>query len=194
MEFAEQSEPEVLVVADAAAWREWLDDHEGVSDGIWLRLAKKGVVTPTSLTYAEALEEALCSGWIDGQRKSHDETTFRQRFTPRRARSMWSKRNVDHVARLLEQGRMRARGLSEVEAAEGDGRWDRAYAGAASAAVPDDLVAALEARAGAWQRFTALGGQERYAILHQLMTAPNDQTRARRLERFVEQLSDSEQG
>ncbi|MBD3778267.1 MAG: hypothetical protein IE923_03250, partial [Micrococcales bacterium] len=138
-----------MTVPDVAAWRAWLDAHEADSDGVWLVLAKKGVTDPTSLTYAEALDEALCSGWIDGQRRGGDATTFRQRFVPRRARSLWSQRNVQHVARLVAEGRMRERGQAEVDRARADGRWERAYAGQASAEVPADLLAALDAVPGA---------------------------------------------
>lgn len=184
-----QDTSDVLVVADVAAWRTWLDGNEDSLDGVWLLLAKKGTVSPTSLTYAEALDEALCSGWIDGQRKRQDEATFRQRFTPRRSRSVWSRRNQEHVARLVEQGRMRARGQREIDRAKADGRWDRAYAGAATAEVPDDLAAALRASPGARARFDALSSQDRFAILAQLMTASREATRARRLERAVARLA-----
>ncbi len=187
-----QETPDIVVVADCHAWRAWLDQHEHTSDGVWLLLAKKGIRSPTSLTYAEALDEALCSGWIDGQRKAHDEVTFRQRFTPRRSRSVWSQRNVEHVARLIAQGRMRPRGQAEIDRAQADGRWDRAYAGAATATVPDDLAAALAAVPGARARFDALNGQDRYAILHRLMTAATEATRARRLERLVATLLDGD--
>ncbi|MCC2309791.1 YdeI/OmpD-associated family protein [Cellulomonas chengniuliangii] len=189
MPAATRRAPLELVVADRAAWRAWLDAHEDDADGVWLLLAKKGTSSPTSLAYAEALDEALCSGWIDGQRRGHDAATFFQRFTPRRARSIWSARNVEHVARLLDEGRMRARGLREVDRAQGDGRWDRAYAGAATAAVPEDLRAALLAAPGAQARFDAMTGQDRYALLHQLMTASTETVRARRLERLVEALN-----
>ena len=184
-----QDTSDVLVVADVAAWRTWLDGNEDGSDGVWLLLAKKGTVSPTSLTYAEALDEALCSGWIDGQRRRHDEATFRQRFTPRRSRSAWSRRNQEHVARLVEQGRMRARGQREIDRAKADGRWDRAYAGAATAEVPDDLAAALRASPSAGARFDALSSRDRFAILAQLMTASREATRARRLERAVARLA-----
>ncbi len=180
--------PGVVVVADAVAWRAWLDANEGVSDGVWLLMAKKGTVSPTSLTYAQALDEALCSGWIDGQKRGHDEATFRQRFTPRRPRSLWSERNVQHVARLIGEGRMRPRGQREVDGALADGRWDRAYAGSATATVPADLAAALVASPAAQERFDSLNGQNRYAVLHPLMTAPNEATRLRRLERLVAML------
>src|SRR5699024_2357029 len=126
------------IVADVTAWRAWLDTHEQQQEGVWLMLAKKGTIEPTTLTYAQALDEALCSGWIDGQKRSFDAATFLQRFTPRRPRSIWSARNVEHVARLQAEGRMRDRGLAEVAAAQADGRWERAYAGQATALVPDD--------------------------------------------------------
>lgn len=182
-------DPEPLCFADAAAWRTWLDANEDVSDGVWLLLAKKGTVTPTSLSYAQALDEALCSGWIDGQRKSHDEVTFRQRYTPRRPRSIWSQRNVEHVARLIDEGRMRERGHAEIEKAQADGRWERAYAGQAAAEVPADLAAALQARPGARERFDSLTSAERYSILHPLMIATSDAGRQRRIERTVDDLT-----
>lgn len=179
---------EPFVVADVAAWRAWLDAHEDTSDGVWLVLAKKGTVEPTSLTYAQALDEALCSGWIDGQKRSHDAVTFLQRFTPRRARSMWSQRNVEHVARLVAEGRMRPRGQGEVDRARADGRWDRAYAGSATMTVPDDLAAALAAVPAAGEAFSALSSQARYSVLHPVVTAATAQTRARRIERAVAAL------
>ncbi|MBM9468710.1 YdeI/OmpD-associated family protein [Nakamurella leprariae] len=183
------TEPEPLTVADVAAWRAWLNRHEDDSDGVWLTLAKKGVTVPTSLTYAQALPEALCSGWIDGQAKRLDDQTYRQRFTPRRKRSLWSQRNVGFVAGLIEQGRMRPRGHTEIERAKADGRWDRAYAGPASAQVPEDLIAALAARPDAGERFEALSGQDRYLLLHQLMTATTPAVRAARLQRIVAGLA-----
>lgn len=178
----------VLTVVDATAWRAWLDTHEDELDAVWLVLAKKGVREPTSLTYAEALDEALCSGWIDGQKRARDETTFVQRFSPRRARSLWSQRNQEHVARLVEQGRMRPRGLAEVARAQADGRWDRAYAGSATAQVPADLLAALDAEPPARARFEALSRQDRFSVLHPLMTAPNEAVRAARLARALRAL------
>ena len=177
-----------IVVADAAAWRAWLDAHENTSDGIWLMLAKKGTVSPTSLTYSQALDEALCSGWIDGQKRSHDEATFIERFTPRRSRSMWSQRNVEHVARLIEEGRMRPRGQQEIDRAQADGRWDRAYAGSATIEVPGDLAAALRAAPAAQAAFDALKSQGRYSVLHPLVTAPNAEMRARRLAKIMGKL------
>lgn len=183
---------EVLVVADVAAWRSWLDAHEDDSDGVWLTLAKKGVTTPTSLTYAEALDEALCSGWIDGQSKSVDEATYLRRFTPRRARSMWSKRNVEHVARLVDEGRMRPRGVAEVDRAKEDGRWEAAYAGSAAIETPDDLDRALAADDAARTTFGTLSAQNRYSVLHRITTARTPETRQRRLERLVAMLARGE--
>jgi len=177
-----------LVVADVAAWRTWLDDNEDVSDGVWLLMAKKGTVSPTSVTYQPALEEALCSGWIDGQRRSWDDATFIQRFTPRRRRSLWSKRNIGLVTRLTEEGRMRPRGQAEIDAAKTDGRWDRAYEGPAKAQVPPELAAALERSPRASRAFAALTGQDRYSALHQVMTASTDTTRDRRIERLIQKL------
>ncbi len=178
-----------LVVRDAAAWRAWLDAHEHEPHGVWLVLAKKGTVEPTSLTYAEALDEALCSGWIDGQKRSRDAATFLQRFTPRRPRSIWSQRNVEHVARLVADGRMRARGHAEVSLARADGRWDRAYAGSAGAEVPADLLAALDGVPAARAAFDALDRQARYSVLHPLMVAATPEVRARRIARAVARLA-----
>lgn len=183
---------DVLVVVDTGAWRAWLDEHEHDSDGVWLALAKKGTTTPTSLTYAQALDEALCSGWIDGQSKTIDDATYQRRFTPRRARSIWSARNVRHIARLVDEGRMRPRGLAEVERAKADGRWDAAYAGSATIEVPDDLVAALGADENARTTFERLNAQNRYSVLHRITTAQTPATRQRRLERLVAMLGRGE--
>ncbi|MFA4927972.1 MAG: YdeI/OmpD-associated family protein [Patulibacter sp.] len=183
---------DVLVVADVGAWRAWLDAREHDSDGVWLTLAKKGTTTPTSLTYAQALDEALCSGWIDGQTKSVDDATYLRRFTPRRVRSMWSKRNVEHVGRLVDEGRMRPRGVEEVERAKADGRWDAAYAGSATIEVPDDLTAALDRDQAARTMFATLNSQNRYAVLHRITTARTPETRQRRLDRLVAMLGRGE--
>jgi uncharacterized protein YdeI (YjbR/CyaY-like superfamily) len=183
---------EPFVVADAAAWRAWLDRHEDDSDGVWLALAKKGTTGPTTLTYAEALDEALCSGWIDGQKRSNDAETFLQRFTPRRRASLWSERNIGLVAALVAAGRMRERGQAEVDRAKADGRWDRAYAGSATATVPEDLVAALAAAPAAAALFAELDATNRYAVLHRVMTAPNATTRATRLAKLVGMLDRGE--
>jgi len=183
-----REEPPELIVPDAPSWRAWLLAHHEQPDGVWLALAKKGTSSPTRLVYAEALEEALCFGWIDGQIRRHDERTFRQRFTPRRPRSKWSARNVAHVERLLAAGRMHAAGLAAVEAAQADGRWEAAYEGPASIAVPDDLAAALDAEPRARSMFEILTSQNRYAILYRL-AGTTGEARARNLTRYVAMLA-----
>ncbi|MGO4299464.1 YdeI/OmpD-associated family protein [Leifsonia sp. RAF41] len=180
------------VFRDREAWRRWLDENEQTSDGVWLVLAKKGVTDPTSLTYQEALIEALCSGWIDGQRRSRDEITFLQRYTPRRKTSLWSERNIGLVTTLIEEGRMRPSGHAEIERARADGRWERAYAGPSSIQVPDDLAAALAASPTASMTFDRLNGQNRYAVLHRIVTAPSDASRANRLAKLVGMLERGE--
>lgn len=190
---AEQPE---LVVPDAAAWHEWLAANHADPTGVWLALAKKAAFSdpdpPTTLTYAEALDEALCHGWIDGQARRRDELTTFQRFTPRRARSPWSTRNVSHVARLTEEGRMHAAGFAEVERAKADGRWEAAYAGPATAVVPDDLAAALAASPAASAMFERLTSQNRYAILHRLGQLKRAETRTRRIGEYLAMLERGE--
>ncbi|HEY1987851.1 MAG TPA: YdeI/OmpD-associated family protein [Acidimicrobiales bacterium] len=181
-----------LTVADMGAWREWLGRHHADGDGVWLVLAKKGVTQPTSLTYPQALEEALCHGWIDGQRDRRDESTFRQLYSPRRSRSRWSKRNVDAVDRLIEQGRMHPAGLAQVERAKADGRWEVAYEGQRTIEVPADLAAALSAQPRARATFEILTSQNRYAILFRIDGAKRADTRARRVAQFVEMLARGE--
>jgi uncharacterized protein YdeI (YjbR/CyaY-like superfamily) len=182
----------VLTVADAAAWRSWLDAHHGDQTGVWLVLAKKGITQPTSLTYDQALEEALCQGWIDGQVRRGDERTYQQRFTPRRTRSQWSSRNVGLVERLTAVGRMQRAGLAEVERAKADGRWAAAYAGQATIEVPIDLSAALRANRDAQAMFDTLSSQNRYAILYRIQNARRADTRTRRIEQFVAMLARGE--
>ncbi|TDD20871.1 hypothetical protein E1218_21880 [Kribbella turkmenica] len=181
-----------LIVADADAWHAWLSEQHEVNDGIWLVLAKKNVTTPTSLTYDQALEEALCHGWIDGQRKSRDDRTFVQRFTPRRARSLWSQRNVGIVARLEREGRMVAAGREQVERAKADGRWDQAYGGSSALEVPADLAEALAAVPRAQAMFDILTSGNRFAVVYQVTAAKRAATRARRIAQFVEQLARGE--
>lgn len=181
-----------LTVADAAQWRAWLAEHHEDSPGVWLALVKRGATQPTSLTYSQALEEALCHGWIDGQARGGDETSYRQRFTPRRARSAWSKRNVGIIDRLVDEGRMRPAGLAEVERAKADGRWQAAYEGPASMPVPDDLAAALDAEPAARAMFDILTSQNRYGVLYRINAAKRADTRTRRIERFVAMLARGE--
>jgi uncharacterized protein YdeI (YjbR/CyaY-like superfamily) len=181
-----------LVVADARAWRKWLGRNHEESPGVWLVLAKKGTSEPTSLSYEQALEEALCHGWIDGQVGRRDEASYRQRFTPRRRRSAWSKRNVTIAERLLAEGRMHAAGIEAVEQAKADGRWQTAYAGSASSEVPPDLMQALAAEPKAQAVFERLSRRNRYAILYRLATAKRAETRARRIQQFVAMLARGE--
>jgi len=186
------ADPKDLIVRDSAAWRAWLAKHHADPAGVWLVLAKKGTEKPTNLTYDQALEEALCHGWIDGQVRRRDETTYRQRFTPRRSRSSWSKRNTEIVGRLLAEGRMHAAGVAEVERAKSDGRWDAAYAGPASVEVPPDLADALAAEPKAQAMFENLNSQNRYAVLFRVSSAKRAETRARKIEEFVAMLARGE--
>lgn len=177
-----------LTVADAAAWRAWLEGHHHEPAGVWLVVAKKGTSEPTSLTYDQALDEALCHGWIDGQVRRRDERTYAQRFTPRRVRSPWSQRNVGLAERLTAAGRMHPAGEAEVARAKADGRWEAAYAGQAGAEVPADLAAALAAAPAAQATFDGLTRQNRYAILYRVDAVRRADTRARRIEQFVAML------
>jgi uncharacterized protein YdeI (YjbR/CyaY-like superfamily) len=178
-----------LELADGAAWRAWLAEHHGDDGGVWLVTAKKGVA---GVSRDEALEEALCHGWIDGQARSRDEFTYLQRYTPRRARSNWSKRNVQIVERLTAEGRMTPAGLAEVERAKADGRWEAAYAGPATIEVPDDLAAALKAEPDAQAMFDGLNSRNRYSVLYRIETAKRAETRQRRIEKYVAMLARGE--
>jgi uncharacterized protein YdeI (YjbR/CyaY-like superfamily) len=179
----------VLAFPDQAALEEWLDAEHATAPGLYVRLAKKGSGVP-SVTYAELVESALCFGWIDGRSQRLDETSYLQRITPRRPRSVWSQKNVAAVEALIAAGRMRPAGLAAVEAAQADGRWDRAYAGPATITVPDDLAAALAAEPAAQQAFDGLDGRNRYAVLHRVATAATPQTRARRIAALVTMLAE----
>jgi len=181
----------VLAFATADEFERWLEREHESSAGVWLRFPKKGTGV-ASLTYEEAVLAALCFGWIDGQARSLDETAWLQRYTPRRRRSVWSQINTQRVARLVEEGRMRPAGLAEVERAKADGRWDAAYAPPSTATVPPDLEAALAASPAAAEAFAGLDSQNRYAILHRLVTAKKPETRARRIETFVAMLEKGE--
>ncbi len=181
-----------VIVADADAWHAWLSEHHQANDGIWLVLAKKNVTTPTSLTYDQALEEALCHGWIDGQRNGRDDTTFVQRFTPRRARSLWSKRNVGIVARMESEDRMVAAGRDQVERAKADGRWEKAYGGSGELEIPADLAEALAAVPRAQAMFDILTSANRFAVVYRVTSPKRAETRARRIAQLVEQLARGE--
>jgi len=181
-----------LVVPDAAAWRAWLVDNHTDPTGVWLRLARKGTTSPTSLVYDEALRAALCFGWIDGQVNKVDAATYRQKFTPRRRRSPWSARNVGIVGELEAAGLMAPAGIAEVERAKADGRWAAAYAGPATAEVPDDLAAAIDADPKARAMFEVLTKQNRYAVVWRVLQAKKLETRQRRIEQFVAMLARGE--
>jgi len=174
----------------AKAFEAWLAIQHAKSDGIWLRLAKKGSGI-ASVTYIEAVEVALCYGWIDGQARGVDAEVYVQRYTPRRARSPWSKINCARAERLVEDGRMRPAGLSEMDRAKADGRWDAAYASPRAMVAPDDFLQAVKsARMG--KRWEALDGRNRYAMLYQIHDAKRPETRVRRIDRFVEMLRQGE--
>lgn len=181
-----------LTVGNASEWSRWLDEHGGASPGVWLVLAKKGTTEPTTLTYDEALEEAICHGWIDGQLAKRDELTFRRKFTPRRRGSAWSKRNVDLAIRLMDEGRMKRAGLDAVEQAKSDGSWDVAYEGQSSSSVPTDLAESLAANPAAQAMFDRLDASNRYAVIYRVSTAKRADTRRRRIEQFVSMLARGE--
>ena len=188
---SERSEYPTIMFADKAAWSEWLEQNHATGRGIWLQLAK-ATSARKSIRSAEALDVALCYGWIDGQAKSVDADTWLQKYTPRGKRSMWSKRNREHVARLIESGEMRPAGLAAIEAAKADGRWERAYDSPGNATVPADLQSALNGNPDAQAFFDTLKGMDRYAVLHRIQTAVKPETRARRIEKFVGMLARGE--
>lgn len=181
-----------LLLADASAWARWLGANSQASSGVWLQLAKKRADAPTALSYEQALEEALCHGWIDGQVRRFDEVSYVQRFTPRRPRSAWSKTNVARVERLREEGRMRAGGLAAFAQALEDGRVADAYPGQASIELPSDLELALKANPQALTMFGELTSQNRYSILLRVTQAKRADTRARRIARFIDMLARGE--
>ncbi|MFF4895830.1 YdeI family protein [Streptomyces sp. NPDC001068] len=182
---------QIVAFESADAFEAWLGENHAVSPGIWLKLRKKGPGI-VALDYAQALDAALCYGWIDGQKAGLDDQWWLQRFTPRTPRSRWSKINRDKVAALVEQGRMRAPGQAEVDRAKADGRWEAAYDSAKSATVPDDLAAALAADPAAASFFETLDRQNRYAILYRIQDAKKAETRARRIETYVAMLAKGE--
>jgi uncharacterized protein YdeI (YjbR/CyaY-like superfamily) len=179
----------VVSLRTQEAWAAWLEENHAVSDGVWLAIAKKGAAQ-RSVTYADAVEVALCYGWIDGQGRPRDEHAYLQKFTPRRARSKWSKINRARAEALIAGGRMRPAGMRAVEAAKADGRWEAAYDSPRTAEVPGDLQVALDAHDAARQFFTTLTSQNRYAILYRIQDAKTSETRARRIAEFVSMLAD----
>jgi uncharacterized protein YdeI (YjbR/CyaY-like superfamily) len=187
---ADDGLPHISCVS-AAEWERWLEANHALSEGVWIKMAKKNTGIE-SVRYPEVLESALCFGWIDGRREALDERYLLRRFTPRRPRSNWSRINREKAERLIAEGRMRPAGLAEVERARADGRWDAAYLGQRSITVPEDLQRELDARPKAKAFFAELSSQNRYAILYRLQDAKKPETRARRLARFVAMLEAGE--
>lgn len=181
-------EQETLRFDGPDEFRAWIDENQDSSPGIWLVMAKKGS-GQTTVTYAEALDVALAYGWIDGQARRVDDATYVQKFTPRRARSPWSLRNVRTAEAMIADGRMKPRGLAEVERARGDGRWERAYEGPKTAEPHPDFLTALEKNPDAAAFFETLNSQNRFAVYYRIQDAKRPETRARRIEKFIDQLA-----
>lgn len=190
MRMSSESQP-TLAFSSPKEWREWLEANETQEGGLWIKIAKKGSGIP-SVTHDEALDVALCFGWIDAQRKGLDDRYFLQRFCPRRPTSKWSKRNRDKVERLIASGDMTPAGLREIERAKADGRWDAAYDGPANMKVPDDFAGKLAQNEKARAFFDTLNSTNRYAILFRIHDAKRPETRARRIEKFVGMLERGE--
>ena len=172
-------------------WQQWLAENHADLDGVWIRLFKKGSGKRT-ITFAEALDEALCYGWIDGQSKSYDQESWLQKFTPRRARSLWSKVNIQNVERLIEAGKMKPAGLQQIEAAKQDGRWERAYDSPSTATVPEDFLQELNKDEKAKAFFESLNKTNTYAITWRLQTAKKPETRQKRMKAILEMLAKGE--
>jgi uncharacterized protein YdeI (YjbR/CyaY-like superfamily) len=170
--------------ASPAAWRAWLARNRGTSSGLWLRFFKKATGRQV-LSHAGALEEALCWGWIDGQARPYDDSSWLQRYSPRRPRSKWSKRNCEIARQLIRDGRMQPAGRAQIVAAKADGRWDAAYDSPANAVVPDDFIKALRRHKGATAFFNTLNRTNRFAIAYRLQTAVKPETRRRRFDQLV---------
>ncbi|PFH04370.1 uncharacterized protein YdeI (YjbR/CyaY-like superfamily) [Collimonas sp. PA-H2] len=179
----------ILLFDEKRAWAAWLKKNHGKSPGVWLRFAKKNAEC-SSISHPEALELALCYGWIDGQKKSDDAQYWLQRFTPRSVRSIWSKINRDKALALIASGQMQPAGLQEVDRAKSDGRWEAAYDSARTSAIPDDLQEALAANPAAQAFFATLDAQNRYAVLFRIQTAKKAETRAKRIAVFTQMLSE----
>jgi uncharacterized protein YdeI (YjbR/CyaY-like superfamily) len=182
-----KSNLEIISFGSPAEWEHWLGQNHAASKGIWLRFYKKGSGI-ASVYYSEALDVALCYGWIDGQLKKYDELSYIQRFTPRRPRSLWSKRNIDHIARLTNEGRMKPAGLIEAEAAKADGRWQAAYDSQGAMSLPDDFVKELKKNNKALAFYESLNKANQYAIAWRIQTAKRPETREKRKQEILEML------
>lgn len=181
----------IIPFASPQYWEQWLEQNHEVANGIWLQFYKKnsGIA---SVNYAEALDVALCYGWIDGQSKSIDELSYKQHFTPRRPRSIWSKRNIEHIARLTSEGRMKPAGIKQADAAKADGRWAQAYDSPGNMILPDDFVALLSKNLSASEFYESLNKTNKYAICWRIQTAKKPETRARRIKEILEMLERKE--
>jgi uncharacterized protein YdeI (YjbR/CyaY-like superfamily) len=179
----------IMTFPSRETWAAWLDEHHADSAGIWLALRKKGAAEP-GVSYGDAVEVALCYGWIDGQAGKLNDHFWLQRFTPRRSRSIWSRVNRDRALALIARGEMKLAGMREVERAQADGRWEAAYEPPSTMKVPDDLQEALALNPAAAEFFTALDSTNRYAILHRIHAAKKPETRSRRIETFVAMLAE----
>jgi uncharacterized protein YdeI (YjbR/CyaY-like superfamily) len=187
----EKTDFPILFFESQEEWRTWLEQNHNVTRGVWLRFYKKGSCI-TSLNYAGALDEALCYGWIDGQSKTFDEKSYLQKFTPRRAKSIWSKRNIEHIARLINEGKMKPSGLKEAESAKADGRWDKAYDSPGNQSIPGDFLLELSKDKKALAFFESLNKANTYAITWRLQTAKKTETREKRMKIIIEMLSRGE--
>jgi uncharacterized protein YdeI (YjbR/CyaY-like superfamily) len=181
----------VMAFSSQQKWKEWLHSNHSLMDGIWLRFYKKdsGI---TSVNYEEALDIALCYGWIDGQAKKYDEASYLQRFTPRRKRSMWSKRNIEKATRFIEEGKMQDAGMKAIEAAKADGRWENAYDSPSNAEIPEDFILELSKDADGYDFFKTLNKTNLYAIAWRLQTATKPAIRAKRMKALLDMLSRKE--
>jgi uncharacterized protein YdeI (YjbR/CyaY-like superfamily) len=179
----------IILFESAEKWEQWLEENASISDGLWIKMAKKES-GHASVNHPQALDVALCFGWIDGQRNKFDDEYFLQKFTPRRAKSPWSKINQNKVGLLIEQGKMRESGLKEIERAKADGRWAAAYDSQSKMSVPDDLQAALDNNPKAQSFFDQLNSVNRYAILYRVTTAKKAETRQQRIEKFIAMLNE----
>jgi uncharacterized protein YdeI (YjbR/CyaY-like superfamily) len=177
----------ILPFANKKKWSDWLAKQHDKSSGVWLKLAKKDTGIPT-VTYEEALDVALCYGWIDGQKKGFDNQYWLQKFTPRGAKSIWSKINTEKAQKLIASGEMKPAGLKAIEAAKQDGRWEKAYEGQKTITVPEDFQAALDKNKRAKAFFGTLNSVNRYAVLFRIHNAKKPETRTKRIQQFVEML------
>ncbi len=187
------NKPDLLLIpfSSPSEWEQWLEQNHAVSKGIWLQMFKKGSGI-ASVIYTEALDVALCYGWIDGQIKSIDELSYMQRFTPRRPKSLWSKRNIEHVARLVKEGRMKPAGIKEAEAAKADGRWEIAYDPQSSMTMPQDFIIELSKDSKASAFYESLNKANKYAVAWRIQTAKRPETREKRIKEIVEMLAREE--